>query len=334
MNVFTTSTQKPSAHDQVLADVEMPYRATYYPLGFPVDMISNSQRVLDAAAESWGQFRQRFTVPPLTVRLGVTQNPDDLYSLPQAPICRLDHHLVSHIADSYNFATCDLNEGSAFGWVTERTVEAPLYLRYHFLEASALCMIAASRASPLHAACVSMDGFGLLLCGDSGAGKSSLAFAAGRSGFTYTCDDASYLLLNRKPPTVVGNCHQFRLRESGTILFPELQGRTVTPRAAGKPSLEIPTSEFGDILTCELTSISAIVFLNRQNVTQENILPFSKSEAARWFRQTQVFKTTSLPLQLSAIERLTNLPIFEMRYTNLDWAVECLRQLATGGSAG
>jgi hypothetical protein len=239
---------------------------------------------------------------------------------------------MSHIADAYNFVHCDLNTGFAFGWVTPQTAESTLYLRYFFIEATSLCLIAALRAAPLHAACVSSHGHGMLLCGDSGAGKSSLAFAGARSGWTFTCDDASYLLFDRADRVVVGNCHQFRLRDSGAQLFPELEGRSVTPRATGKPSIEIPTAELPELSTSESAIVQYIIFLNRQDVRAPQLVSFSHEKALAWFQQFPYASGLTYTAQRTAITQLLDVPVFELLYTDLDWAVERLNRLALTGN--
>src|SRR5215469_10600236 len=271
--------------DTLIANAPLTLRETFHPLGFPIEIATNSPAVLEAASQSWAMFRQRFNRPPLTLHLGVTSDLDESSPLPPAPCCRIERHLMSNIADDHNFIHCDLNAGFAFGWVTRQTAESASYLRYHIIESAALAMIAALRAAPLHAACVSAHGQGILLCGDSGAGKSSLAFAGVRSGWTFTCDDASYLLLGRNDRMVVGNCHQFRLRDSGPQLFPELEGRSITPRAVGKPSIEIPTAELPDLTTSETAVVQSIVFLNRNDGKARELAETSNETAETWLRQ-------------------------------------------------
>ncbi|WP_263366664.1 phosphoenolpyruvate carboxykinase (ATP) [Edaphobacter bradus] len=321
----------PTAVDPILAKAGLPLRATFFPLGFPVEVATNSHAVLAAARESWGRFQRRSAHTPLTICLGVASDADASSSLPPAPVCRARGHLMSHIADAYNFIHCDLHTGFSFGWITPQTAESPLYLRYHLLECAALCMIAALRATPLHAACVTVSGHGMLFCGDSGAGKSSLAFAGARSGWTFTSDDSSYLLLDCDR-TIVGNCHQLRLRDSGTQLFPELEGRTVTPRATGKPSIEIPTAELPGFLTSESASIQSIVFLNRSNVRTPELVPYPWEKANAWFQQFPYDTASTRAAQQAALSHLLEVPIFELRYTGLDWAIDRLNTLALTGS--
>jgi hypothetical protein len=320
----------PTSEDHLFADVPMPLRQVFYPLGFPVELITNSPQVLEAASQSWNIFVPKFETPPLTLKLGVTKNPVRS-SLPPTPITHIQRHLMTHIADRHNYLCCDLNIGFSFGWVTEETAQNTLYLRYHFIEAAALCMLSAMHVASLHAACISSHGYGMLLCGDSGAGKSSLAFAAAQAGWTFTSDDASYLLLNRQERMVVGNCYQFRLRDTGALLFPELEGRQITPRAAGKPSIEIPTVELPEVKTAISATVRAIIFLNRKNVLHPELLPFSQEATQELFHQSHYTNPAFSAQRRKAIDHLLEVPVYEIRYTDLAWAIARLDQLAQQG---
>ena len=313
----------------VLSNVELPLCATFFPLGFPVEIATNSAAVLAAAEQSWSMFRPQFECPPLRVELGVSEDKPTTADLPPAPVCRIRGHLLTNVADECNFLACDLKHGFAFGWVTRTTAESPLYLRYHFLETAVLSMFSTLRATALHAACVAPYGHGMLLCGDSGAGKSSLAFAGARSGWTYISDDASYLPLDRNDRLVVGNSHQIRFRDSGVQLFPELEGRSITPRASGKPSIEVSTLEFPELITSDSACVEYIVFLNRRNAATPDLHPFSREAALRWFLDTSVLHAGAAAEV--AVRNMMDVEIFELRYTDLDWAVERLEQLALTG---
>ena len=313
----------------VLSNVELPLRATFFPLGFPVEIATNSAAVLAAAEQSWRLFRPQFDYAPLRFELGVAEDELETGDLPPAPVCRVRDHLLTNVADSRNFIACDLKHGFAFGWVTRATVDSPLYLRYHFLETAVLAMLTTLRATALHAACVAPYGRGMLLCGDSGAGKSSLAFAGARSGWTYISDDASYLPLDRKDRLVVGNSHQIRFRDSGVQLFPELEGRSITPRATGKPSIEVSTLEFPELITSDSARVEYIVFLNRRNAAIPGLHSFSRESALRWFLQASVLSAGAA--SEVAVQNLVGVELFELRYTDLDWAVERLEHLAATG---
>jgi len=322
---------QPLRFDAVRSMTKLPLRALYFPLGFALEIHTNSPAVLAAAKQSWDLFQPKFSYPPLVLRLGVTENATDSSNEPPTPVCRSQGSLLSNIADAHNFVISDLNAGFSFGWITQQTSETPLYLRYHILEAAALSMISGLRVIALHAACVAPIGHGMLLCGDSGAGKSTLAFAGARAGWTFVSDDASYLPFDREDRMVVGNCHQVRLRDSSVQLFPELEGRPITPRAAGKPSIEIPTAELPELITAPAATIKSIIFLNRREVEVPGLFPFHKERALSWLNQAPLKNHVYHQAQEAAIHHLVDADIFELRYTSLNWAVERLQTLALAG---
>jgi hypothetical protein len=313
--------------DPLLCKVELPLRAVFYPLGFPFEIITNSHAILDAASESWNQTQQRDDGPVLQLRIGVT--PRTSGRCPPAPVVRGQQHLLSIVADANNQAVCDLQAGSAFAWLSEDALHHPSYARYHFLEAVALILISTSYATPVHAACVSRYGRGMLLCGESGAGKSTLAYACARSGWIFTSDDASYLKHHASELRVVGNSHQFRFRPSARNLFPELQGRGITPRAEGKPSMEIPTAELAGIVTADQALVHNIILLNRAPSVHTELRSLPREAARQYFQQFLHLPGKAQVLQSEAIDTLSTADVYELRYQDLQQAVACLDLLAS-----
>jgi hypothetical protein len=312
----------------LLARQEFAHRRTYYPLGFAVEIETNSIEILLAASESWGGHVCASTDPPLRIRLGVTQSRSS--GLPPAPVPRADGHLLSIVADAANFAVCDLRQGVAFGWVSEATLESRLYFRYHFLEAVALSLVSTSRASPLHAACVSLEGRGILLCGASGAGKSTLAYACARAGWTFTSDDASYLLWESAELDVRGNSHQVRFRPSARELFPELQGRSLTPRAAGKPSIEVFTAELPGIVTAKESQVHYIVLLNRRTSSPGELTPLTREEMLPQLDGSLFAEEWTPHPRAKLLERLCAANMYELRYSDFEGAIGLLERLVRG----
>ncbi len=318
--------------DPLLVRQEFPYSATYSALGFAVRVEANAPEILIAAAESWGMQAAESTTPTVTVRLGMQQQGKAL-GLPVAPTVRVSGHLLSMIADGHNFALCDLRQSYAFGWLSPSAVRNRLYLRYHFLEAAALTLLSTSQMTPVHAACVSLDGCGFLLCGDSGAGKSTLAYACARAGWTYTSDDASYLLWRGGRGRVRGNANQVRFRPSAQQLFPEINGRPVTPRAEGKPSIEVPTAELPRIVTSQDASVDFVIRLNRRATGPTALTPLTPIDVLPYFERSLYPLEEIRRQQADAIRGLLQAQIFALQYSDLDKAVECLTQLARGPAA-
>lgn len=312
----------------LLARQDFTHCQIFYPLGFAVEIETNSIEILRAACESWGKHTRASNDPPLKIRLGVTQTTSD-GCLP-APIARADGHLLSIVADAANFAVCDLLQGVAFGWVSDAALQNRHYLRYHFLEAVALSLISTSRATPLHAACVSYKGRGVLFCGASGAGKSTFAYACARAGWTFTSDDASYLLWDDAALTVRGNAHQVRFRPAARELFPELRDRSLAVRAAGKPSIEVPTSEIPGIVTVQETQVHSVVLLSRSVSGPARVTPLTRDEmlpilegslfAVEWARHPRT----------AVLERLCSASMYELHYSDCEDAIKLLEPLVHG----
>lgn len=308
---------------------ELPLHGTYYPLGFPVEIATNSEDVLNEAGKSWTGFEKLFDLQPIELRVVVT---DGHSECPPAPLCRVQRNLISNIADRENFALCDMAQGFSFLSLTKTTVAHTSYLRYFFLDAAVLCQLVTRYVTPIHAACVELDGRGVLICGDSGAGKSTLAYACGQAGWTYVSDDASFLINGRQDRLVVGNSNQVRFRPSATEFFPELEGREVTQRPEiGKPSIELHTSRFQHIARSHLAHIEYVVFLNRREPECQELVPFSR-DVARYFMQQPLFSMPEmLEVQSAVIERLLAADVLELRYQSLDWGIERLERLVREG---
>lgn len=304
---------------------ELLLRQTFYPLGFPADVRTNSSEVLGLARKLWGRFEKKFDTETIHIDVHVAEGGSA--ECPPAPTYRLTKPVLTAIADADNFFVSDLEQNKTRMTISHATEKQKLYLRYFFLEAIVGCHIAWHFTTPVHAACVVLHGRGVLLVGDSGAGKSSLAFACARAGWTYVSDDASFLLNGGRERIVTGNCHQIRLRPAAAELFPEINGLEITPRAAGKPSIEIPTASMRHIACAQTARVDFMIFLNRRTGGLPELVPYRKEVARYFMRQLLFGSAESLAEQYDAIDRLLTAEILELRYTNLEWAVERLRTL-------
>jgi hypothetical protein len=248
------------------------------------------------------------------------------------PICKCQENLFTNIADAENFAVADLSKGFSTIWLTEAAVEHRNYLRYFFLESAAMSLLSTSHLTAIHAACVEREGSGILLCGDSGAGKSSLAYACARAGWTYITDDGCYLVNGRDDRLVVGNCFQARFRPSASDLFGELKGHPVAQRMqSGKPSIEIETTALRSIATSAMSHVNHVVFLNRRGGGRQELAPFP-TEVARYFMlQVLISPAPALRIQTAMIDSLLSGGALELRYSDLNWAVDRLARLAEEG---
>jgi hypothetical protein len=130
---------------------------------------------------------------------------------------------------------------------------------------------------------------------------------------------------------VTGNCHQVRFRPSAASIFPELEGLEITPRAAGKPSIELPTAPMTRIRCSQTTQVDFVVFLSRREQCAPELVPFSRGAAMRSMRQVLYGSPESLARQYEEIENLLTAKIFELRYSRLEEAVDRLQTMVETG---
>jgi hypothetical protein len=246
-----------------------------YPLGHPVELVSNSKAAVDAAEESWGDWPQLFDQAPLRFRVDVGPGPEAVTAPEYRP------------AGGGFYFKCDPANGAAFhaqsacGQIhaAQGTVEQRAWFRYHLLEAAVLTALDTVFFTPVHAACVARRGRGLLLCGDSGAGKTTLAYACARAGWTLISDEAVHLAPESRD-LLVGASRVFRLREPARDLFPELQGLTAAATMNGKSAIQINAKEYG--MRVDWSAIaSGTVFLARRSGAAA-LDPFSTDAAVAY----------------------------------------------------
>jgi len=311
--------------DPLRFDFDLPLVTCCHPLGFSLEIATNSPEVLVAADESWGNFKKRFATPPLQLRLGVLDAKRNKNF--QVPEISGQWNLIARIADEHNFVVTNTDEGLSYGWLTRDLISDRAYFRYHFLESSFWLMAVPMYLTPIHGACVNLGGKGVLLCGDSGAGKSSLAYACARSGWSFLSDDSSNLVRRSNGRTVIGNPYQIRFRPSAVDLFPELLNQRVSPRITGKLSIELVTQTIPKIRTISESPVNLIVFLNRRRGPAE-LVSFSRRKAFAWFEQEICYGSQEVRSeQRASLKRLLGAEVCELRYRDLDQAVARLEMM-------
>jgi hypothetical protein len=309
-----------------LADFECPIRARFYPLGFPLDLATNSADVILAAKQGWGRFTQRFDETPVRLSLGVSEHEAEMQHPPEPQIFSQEH-LITFSWDQFTFVVCDLRSGFACGRMTGNAAADYAFLRYRFLQGPAMTMLVHRFLAPVHGALIARNGVGILLCGDSFAGKSTLAYACARAGWTYITDDGTYLVRSRKDRYAVANPYYTRLREDAPSLFPELNGHTIAMRPNGKIGMEISTTALA-INTAEASSIEHVVFLNRGAGARAHLVPHSKEAAMKWCEQHIRYGEAEVRAeQRQTLLRLLDAGLWKMSYSALDDAIACLENL-------
>ena len=316
------------AFDPLKASVEFAHGRVFYPLGLPAHIKSNDRRILQAAELSWGSFQPRFDHVPVELRVLVSEERTNEEL--QIPTFRAQKNLMTVVSDANHFGSCDLAHGFGFACTSGQALEEGDFFRYHFLEGMVYTLLNTSHLATIHSACVSWRNRGVLLIGESGAGKSSLSYACARRGWTYTSDDAISILLDGRDRRVMGNSTAFRFRPSIVELFPELSG--YVRQRNGKPTLEIRTDSLPNLLLSDETAVEYIIFLNRKlSNSGPTLAPVSRYQSLEqlclnpWPAELEAYSA-----QTKAIERLSEAPAFKLTYGGFDSAIDLIEQLIAG----
>ncbi len=306
--------------------VELPLETVLYPLGYPLRIATNSPEILRAAEQSWGRYPKEFSEPELHLRIVVCQDTAPLAL--NVPTCRAQRHLVINVADDRNFSVSDLARGFGFCMLTSAVAAETGYTRYHFLESMVYNMLAYLRLTPIHAACVALDGRGVLLFGPAASGKSCLTFACAKRGWIYVADDSSALVRGREESIILGKPYRIRFRESAADLFPELEGLRASAPGNGEPSIEIETCEMPGIRTAASCRAERLVFLDRVKAGPALLTPLAKEEALRLLEfEMPMCEPRVYDEHKATFRTLVKLPTFTLRYSDLDSAIGQLHAL-------
>ena len=92
----------PGSKDALLCEMALPYRKTFFPLGYSVEIYANDRAVLAAAEESFGHAEPTGRQTDLQIRIGIVDREGAV--CPPEPARRAFDRLFSLVADADNQA--------------------------------------------------------------------------------------------------------------------------------------------------------------------------------------------------------------------------------------
>ncbi len=306
----------------------LPLEERLFPLGFPLDLYTNSQEVVAAAQDLWGEYRPAFETEPMQLRVQVQERtPAPSPSPFGTPSFHSQGHLFTAILDGHNLVIWDLDRGLGFARLTPEVARDHLYTGYFFLEPALTC-VGQRFATPLHAACVARDGRGILLTGPSGMGKSSLAWALCRAGLTFVSDDASWLRRDSSTPVIFGKPHRLRFRPEALDVFPEIATLPRLETIKGPRSFEVRTADIPGLTTARCCLPSHILFLARQSQGEATLEPLSAAETMHRLSFTRnSYEPRVWREQEASLRKLADCPGHVLRYSRLEDAIRLIVNL-------
>lgn len=296
-------------------------------MGFPVEIESNSIDIFQAAQESWGKYPCLTETEPARLRVHISAAKDEI------PILREPSHVafdgdwmtIEHGPNAH--AKANLAEGWAEVTISAARAAQSDYVNYHFLDPIALLLLAPPHYAFAHASLIALNGHALVLCGEAEAGKTCLAYACARAGWTFLSGDATHFLHQSGEFAVAGRPFSIRFRESARDLFPELRAWPSVLRPNGKKSIEVATAKL-NILTALRARASHLVFLERSAGAEAKIERMSPEEAFGRLNIHVFFGGERIrEAQCATLHRYTERPCVRLVYSDLQEAEVALRTL-------
>jgi hypothetical protein len=295
----------------------------FHPMGYPLEIRSNSREILHQAERLWQRYPVISNAEPL--RLSVYVNGARAVLPHNPPPPSIHKHLFTIDHGTHDFAKADLSTGTAYVSVSENAASDWRYFRYHFLEPLACVLLGARHFVYVHASCIARDGRAVVLCGDSGAGKTCLAYACAKRAWSFVSGDAVQIVRGRKDRMVVGRPYEIRFRDSARAIFPELKSFPPEIRANGKTDLEIDTSDL-EIAVESQSFASHLVLIQRGKVNR--IEKLDPAHAMRELSATICYGDDRTRCeQRETLAHFLQIPLWRLRYTDHAHAEHLLRWL-------
>jgi hypothetical protein len=131
----------------------------------------------------------------------------------------------------------------------------------------------------VHAAGLAVSGKGLLIAGQSGAGKTTLALALLRAGFGFLADDTVFLSADRNALRILAFPDEADVTAQTLGFFPELHRLIRSPEPKERPKQAFCSTHAYGVAPCWACAPDMIVFPHPAGCRQSVLTPMSKTEA-------------------------------------------------------
>jgi hypothetical protein len=201
--------------------------------------------------------------------------------------------------------------------VSQEMLRSAYHVRYELLEFGVFTL--ATRVQglvPLHAACIGRGGRGLLLMGDSGAGKTTAALLGLLRGLDFLSEDSVFVAPDSLLATGVANFLHTRrdaLRFVPASSAAMIRRSPIIRRRSGVEKFEIDLRRTGFRLAPRPLRIVASVFLTAQPAGDRSLVtPIRGTDLRARLRSTQPYAANQAGWPRFS-RRIASLPAFEVR---------------------
>lgn len=235
--------------------------------------------------------------------------------------------------DTANFVVLSPSQRAALVVVSPEMLRSAYHTRYELIEFAVFTLAArAQNLVSMHAACVGKDGRGLLLMGDSGAGKSTTALLSVLQGFDFLSEDSVFVAPDSLLATGVAS---FLHVTADSLQWVDsaharatVRRSPVIQRRSGVRKFELDLRQGEYRLARAPLEITGIVFLSAQSAPGSALLrPLKRSEMLARLKRFQPY-AASQPQWRTFARNVSRLETFELRRGQHPLqAVECLGSL-------
>ena len=283
-----------------------------------------------------GLPRYRLAGPEPVFRVGISLAPASRARVPRDEPARVGMlsgaGLLCGTTARSDFAVLAPDHSAALVVLSRDMLRFPYHARYELLE-FAVFTLAARRLGliPLHAACIGERGRGLLLMGDSGAGKSTATLHGLLQGLEFLSEDSLFVQPQSRLAIAVPNFLHIRCDSLHTLPGPVAERIARSPvikRRSGLRKYEIDLRRQPLRIARRPLAVRAMVFMRAQSAHREPPLRrLGRAEAMERFRLSQPYATQQAAWKRFS-SRFASIPAFELRRRGTpDEAVDVLRTL-------
>jgi hypothetical protein len=262
-----------------LSQENLPLGAHFFVAGSIWELKSNSQEILRAMRETFDQVDGGPGQPDLYVRFHVDFGVEDAPLWAEPHFRALDHLYYATYGPSDSMLVDQLGR-RVIGSFSPAVASDLSYWKQTLLPILLGIASASIGVTPVHCACVVKSGSGLLLAGESGAGKSTSALSLSLSGFSYLSDDCTYLSRSSAGMQAWGLPTPVKLLPDAVSHFPELVSRKPVRSLNGELAFTVDPTEMFNVRRCLSCEPRWLVFLERKEDSRPVIKPVSSLEAA------------------------------------------------------
>jgi HPr Serine kinase C-terminal domain len=228
------------------------------------------------------------------------------------------HHIVVASFGESDVFVFDLLRRTVRGVISETTAQDALFWNATMLPIAVGVLGATVGVLPVHCACLSNQGEGLLIAGTSGAGKSTLSVALAQHGFDFVSDDWTYLSHQDGRLLAHGMSTPVKLLPDAVRHFPLLEGQTLRHTLNGELAYEVSAELDVGARVISRCKPRRVIFLVRSDEPTSELISIPTTQTRAYLEAS----VEQLPPQLASVarqratlmRRLAELPCWTYRY--------------------